>query len=185
MQDLATRICRAGPTDALELARLSAAVFPLGCPANTPPEDLSEFISRELTPERFRLFVEDERNLLLLAKSPNKLIGYALITHAQSPSHIPSVPYELRKFYVDPAWHGRGIAHTLMQELLAAASERGSHPLWLSVYSENPRAISFYTRWGFRIVGTQDFLVGSDRQRDYLMVRDAATDAIESAAQAS
>jgi len=42
--------------------------------------------------------------------------------------------------------------------------------LWLSAFSENGRAIAFYTRWGFRIAGEHDFVVGNDRQRDYVML---------------
>lgn len=184
MLELDARIFRAGAGDASALARLSAALFPLGCPANTPPEDLADYIRRELTPERFRLLLEDERNLLLMANVSGDLAGYALIMPAPSPAHIPSVPYELRKFYMDPAWHGRGVAHALMEELLAQAAERGYDPLWLSVFSENQRAMSFYARWGFEIAGTQEFLVGSDRQKDFLMVREAASRAAGSARQA-
>jgi ribosomal protein S18 acetylase RimI-like enzyme len=61
-----------------------------------------------------------------------------------------------------------------MRELLALADDRCTGALWLSVFSENRRALSFYERWGFRIVGTQRFLVGTDPQLDYLMLREAA-----------
>jgi len=44
--------------------------------------------------------------------------------------------------------------------------------VWLSVYSENPRAIAFYKKWGFHIAGSQEFLVGADPQQDFLMRRD-------------
>jgi hypothetical protein len=50
MSELNTCILRATSGDANALSRLSASVFPLGCPANTKPEDLAEYISQHLTP---------------------------------------------------------------------------------------------------------------------------------------
>jgi diamine N-acetyltransferase len=42
--------------------------------------------------------------------------------------------------------------------------------MWLSVWERNPRAIAFYGKCGFRMVGSKDFWVGSDRQTDHVMV---------------
>jgi ribosomal protein S18 acetylase RimI-like enzyme len=165
------QISRATVADAQELSRLSAAVFPLGCPANTRPEDLAEYIARELTPERFRILLEDDRVVIPVLKTPQGLAGYALIACGATHSRVASpVQCELRKFYVDAAYHGRGAANALMEEVLAATPKAA---LWLSVFSGNQRAISFYGRWGFRMFGSQDFLVGTDRQKDYLMLREA------------
>ena len=43
--------------------------------------------------------------------------------------------------------------------------------MWLDVWEENPRAIAFYTKWRFAVVGRQDFVLGSDVQHDLLMSR--------------
>jgi ribosomal protein S18 acetylase RimI-like enzyme len=45
--------------------------------------------------------------------------------------------------------------------------------VWLDVWERNTRAISFYERWGFVVVGEQDFVLGDDVQRDLLMARGA------------
>src|SRR5262245_31552926 len=55
------QILRATPADAPALSRLSAEVFPLGCPVNTPPVDLADYISREHTPERYLAMLQDDR----------------------------------------------------------------------------------------------------------------------------
>jgi diamine N-acetyltransferase len=172
MIELETEIVRATPGDAEVLACLSAAVFPLGCPADTKRDDLDAFIRAEFTPERFRALLGDERKTLLAAKMAGELAGYAYL--ARDGEGRPDVSYpllELRRFYVDAAWHGRGVAHALMRETLAIAGQDSA--MWLSVFSGNPRAIRFYERWGFRITGTHDFLVGNDYQKDYLMQRRA------------
>jgi len=172
MPELEAQIRRATTADAEALASISAALFPLGCPANTKPEDLAEYIRQELTAERFRALLEDDRNVVLAVSISNRLAGYALISRGSAPPHL-QVPaeLELRKFYIDAAYHGRGVADALMEKVLATVANEREGTLWLSVFSGNERAISFYKKWGFRIAGTQDFLVGADCQQDYLMQR--------------
>lgn len=174
MQELEAQVYRCTTADAPALSRLSAALFPLGCPANTKPEDLNEYIGRELTPERFHELLEDDCNAILAVRLSGKLAGYALVAHGSAPPHLPSsAGCELCKFYIDAAFHGQGVAHALMKRVLAITSEGCQGTLWLSVFSGNERAISFYKKWGFRIAGSRDFFVGADCQQDYLMMREA------------
>jgi ribosomal protein S18 acetylase RimI-like enzyme len=163
--------------DAPALARLAADLFPLGCPANTKPEDLAEYIGRELTPERFCALLKDNRNVILIAHLADRLAGYALIAHGCKPPQRELAGSELRKFYIDAAYHGRGIANALMKKVLAFATDDPEGTLWLSVFSGNGRAVSFYRKWGFRIVGMQGFVVGADCQQDYLMQHERTVNA--------
>ena len=173
MPELNACIRRATTGDAEALSRLSASVFPLGCPANTKPEDLAEYIHQQLTPERFRALLEDDRIEILMVTISDELAGYALIARGAShPQGGLSVPCELRKFYIDTPYHGRGVANILMREVISSAADGCEGALWLSVFSGNHRAISFYQRWGFRICGSRDFYVGTDCQKDYLMQRE-------------
>ena len=41
--------------------------------------------------------------------------------------------------------------------------------VWLGVWKQNKKAIDFYTKWGFRIFGECDFVLGNDLQKDWLM----------------
>ena len=63
----------------------------------------------------------------------------------------------------------------LMQEVMAIAADASQAPFWLSVFSGNQRAIAFYQKCGFRIAGVRYFLVGADRQQDYLMRHEPAS----------
>jgi diamine N-acetyltransferase len=66
-------------------------------------------------------------------------------------------------------WHGRGVSRPLMDAAIAEARARGGQRIWLGVWEENPRAIAFYRKCGFIEVGTQDFRLGNDLQRDRVM----------------
>jgi len=168
MPDLNFEVRGATADDAQALSRLSSSLFPLGCPANTSPEDLAKYIKKELSPERFRALLKDERIVILISKVGDALAGYALVARATAPPSLRSrAQLELRKFYIDSVYHGRGLAQVLMKEVLAIGSEEDEEGrIWLSVFSDNERAISFYTKYGFRIA------VGADHQKDYLMLRE-------------
>jgi ribosomal protein S18 acetylase RimI-like enzyme len=117
--------------------------------------------------------LEDPRIEILVVKVSNELAGYALIERGVShPQGQMSAQCELRKFYIDAKYHGRGVANALMKSVLSSSVDGCEGKLWLSVFSGNQRAISFYQRWGFRICGGQDFYVGTDCQKDYLMQRE-------------
>jgi GNAT superfamily N-acetyltransferase len=75
---------------------------------------------------------------------------------------------ELVRFYVDQAWHGQGIAHTLMQKVRDEAA-RMKKTMWLGVWERNLRAIRFYAKAGFVDVGSHMFQLGRDRQTDRIM----------------
>jgi ribosomal protein S18 acetylase RimI-like enzyme len=159
--------------DAEALSAFAATVFPSGGPPGADPLDLAHYIAAELTAECFRAWIENPNALLFVAELANRICGYALALWSSPHPQIEGVtPAELRKLYVAPAHHGLGVADKLMRRALSSLARDRLAVVWLSVYTENPRAIAFYKKWGFHIVGTREFLVGADRQKDFLMRRD-------------
>jgi ribosomal protein S18 acetylase RimI-like enzyme len=78
---------------------------------------------------------------------------------------------EIRRFYVDRPFHGRGIAQALMRAVEETARTLGGRTLWLGVWERNPRAIAFYSKCGFVDVGQHDFILGTEEQTDRVMAR--------------
>ena len=158
--------------DADSLSRLAAATFHLGCPAETNPAHLNAFIFAELSPDRFREFLASESVTILLAEMEGELAGFTMLVSASlHPQIIAESPLEIRKFYVVPSRHGSGVAHQLMQAAEPLLEDPRYDSAWLSVYSGNSRAISFYRKWGFEVIGTHYFNVGGDPQKDFVMQR--------------
>jgi len=65
----------------------------------------------------------------------------------------------------------RGVGSALMQVCIDHARKKRHRTLWLGVWDQNPRAIRFYTKWGFRDVGGQTFMLGDDPQQDRVLSR--------------
>ncbi|HET9485336.1 MAG TPA: GNAT family N-acetyltransferase [Xanthomonadales bacterium] len=89
---------------------------------------------------------------------------------AAPPDVVPLPAVEIARFYVDLDFHGRGVAQAMMADVRERATALGAASLWLSVWQQQPQAIRFYGKEGFRIAGALVFHVGDDPKDDWLMV---------------
>jgi len=96
-------------------------------------------------------------------------IGYALLT-APELDAAREGDVELKKIYVLSRFHGTGIAARLLDAALAGA--KGHTRLLLGVKDDNHRAIGFYTKQGFRQIGTRRFDVGGTLYDDVVLARE-------------
>lgn len=108
----------------------------------------------------------------LVCQVHDRLIAYGQLRWASAPACIVGArPAEIQRLYVESPWHGKGVAHAILASLLDAAAAGGADVVWLGVWEHNPRAIAFYERSGFSVVGDHLFVLGSDPQRDLVLAR--------------
>lgn len=100
------------------------------------------------------------------------LAGYVrLVPGATQPCVALRRPVQISRFYVGPAFHGRGVAVRLMEHCVAVARSLEADGLWLGVWEHNPRARAFYRKHGFVEVGVMPFQFGPEMQEDLVMQR--------------
>lgn len=75
-----------------------------------------------------------------------------------------------KRIYVDQRWQGRHIAPELLARVEATALKHKCDVIWLAVWEINNRAIAFYQKHGFRVVGRMGFM-GSEELTDYVMAK--------------
>lgn len=100
---------------------------------------------------RTRLAVEDTPTWL--AEVDGEPIGYlaaSLIARKATPFSRARRFFELDHIAVHPDWRGRGIARSLFQHLLAAASTRQITDIEVSSWSFNSSAHAAFLRLGFQ-----------------------------------
>jgi diamine N-acetyltransferase len=164
-------IRRAAPSDASALAELAARTFAETFAADNNPEDLSAHLRTYYGVAQQSAELADPDVISLLAYWNQELVGFAQVRRKSAPSCVvEESPIELHRFYVTRSAQGRGVAAPLMLEARAAAEELGGRHLWLGVWERNPRAIAFYVKSGFAKVGSHEFIVGSDRQTDWVFI---------------
>lgn len=166
------QIRRASAADAALLARVGEDTFFDSFAADNTPEDMAAYLRTAFSPEKQAAELADPGSLFLIASVKGDMTGYAQL-HAGQPADgvIGSRPIELARLYSARSWIGRGVGPALMDACLAEARQLGHDIIWLGVWERNARAIAFYRKWGFSVVGTQPFLLGADRQTDYVMAK--------------
>jgi ribosomal protein S18 acetylase RimI-like enzyme len=116
--------------------------------------------------------IADGRYANLLMEQDGLLAGHAQLRFGgEAPQAVePSPGAEIGRFYIDTGFHGQGLAQEMMAKMRELARARGARSLYLSVWQQQPQAIRFYEKEGFRIAGTLVFEVGDDPKDDWLMV---------------
>jgi ribosomal protein S18 acetylase RimI-like enzyme len=163
-------IRRAEPIDAARLASFAARTFSDTYAAYNDPADMAEHLRAKYGEAIQAAEIRDPTATYLLAELEGELAGFAFLHFEHGPDGVAlERPVELVRFYVAREWHGRGVAQMLMAGCVQDARQRGAGTLWLSVWEENSRAISFYRKSGFRLAGTVRFKLGSQLQDDHMM----------------
>lgn len=163
-------IRRAVPSDAELLAQFAARTFAETYAHANSSDDMTLHLTRTYSTEQQLAAIVDPAVDVLVAEADAQLAGYAQLRAVAAPECVHDLPsIEVWRFYVDRPWHGRGIAQALMDAVSDAARARDARSVWLSVWSRNDRAKAFYSRCGFRQLGTTTFVLGTDVQDDWVM----------------
>ncbi len=81
-----------------------------------------------------------------VARIAGELVGYLCLWDVGSELHITNLA-------VHPAWRRRGVARTLLGEILADARQRQLTLAFLEVRPTNWEAQALYERFGFQVIG--------------------------------
>jgi ribosomal protein S18 acetylase RimI-like enzyme len=170
-------IRQASLADAAALAAFASRVFGEVFGPQNDAADMASYLAEAFAPHIQHAEIATPGSIVLLAERPGtrEIVGYAHLVTAEAPACVsgPS-PIELKRLYVDPAIHSRGLGKRLLDEAIARAKEAGAETVWLGVWEHNGKAQRFYLREGFTRAGEHAFVLGSDTQTDWIMQRSLA-----------
>lgn len=170
MDAVGIRRAAATDADARLLAELGARLFVDTFGAMNEPEKLRLFLANTYTRDLQLAELRDPARAVWIVEARGEPVAYAMLRRDSRSSFVDARrPVELQRIYADRSWHGRGVGKALLQACVDQARAWDCDVLWLGVWERNPRGIAFYEKWGFRRIGEQRFLVGTDSQRDHVM----------------
>lgn len=143
------------------------------------PSDMTAYLAKTYDRSKLlrELCNEHERFFFLLADE--KVAGYLKLNEAPSQSDINDErSLEIERIYVSAAFQGKGFGKFLMEQAVHKAVELGKQYVWLGVWERNKKALRFYRNNGFYAIGTHSFIMGDDKQTDYIMRRDLTTSSL-------
>jgi ribosomal protein S18 acetylase RimI-like enzyme len=170
-----TTIRRARPADAAALAELAERTFRDTFTIGNDPADMTLHCAASFGSGIQAREIDDPGWVTIVADDRGQLCGFGQLRPDAPKACVAAArPSELYRLYVDDRWHGRGIAQQLMDEVMRSAARAGSDRMWLGVWEKNLRALAFYRKYGFEVVGHHVFQFGTDAQTDLIMAADIA-----------
>lgn len=163
---------RAEPGDAAPLADLMERTFRHTFGAFNSDAEMAAHCQRNYGEAIQLREIQDPDVATFVCVAGSALIAFAQLRAGESPPEVKGAkPVEIHRIYVDRSFHGKGVAQLLMATCFDEARRREADTVWLGVWENNPKAMHFYEKYGFETVGEHVFYVGTDAQRDLVMMR--------------
>lgn len=158
--------------DAAALAGLGALVFRHTYGVAIPAPILAIYLERTFTLVALLQALQNTAINYLVATQADRLVGYSKCAITPPPTCVQGADIgELVNLYIHPAYQGCGIGRQLLQQAIQVAATQHLTTLWLCVWQANHRAIDFYQRFGFTIVGKTEVYVDEVAFDDWVMQR--------------
>ena len=155
------------------LCELSRATFTDAFAAKNDPDELTEFLAGRYSEDKLMSEMADDGSSFYFLYCGDFPAGYIKINLVPSQSDINDPDsLEIERIYVLRNFQGRGIGGHAIAAAADMARTFGKKYIWLGVWENNERAISFYKKQGFYRIGAHSFFIGRNEQTDYIMRRD-------------
>lgn len=164
------KVSTAGEKDFNTLADLGRKAFYEAFGSYNDPADMQTYLDLAFNPETIRQQLLDKNVTYLIAQYENDPVGYAKLKrnvtfHALEGKNA----IQLERIYRLQAFIGKKIGKALMEEIIRIAKNEKFETIWLSVWQENKIAIDFYNKWGYKVIGYKQFIIGKEVNEDFVM----------------
>ena len=163
------QIRKAGFSDPALIADMSRETFYDTFAEHNTKEDMDKFLAEQFSKEYLMAQVLEPGNIFLLAYENDQPAGYVFMKESLNEALDNKNVIEISRLYAGISFLGKGIGKALMNAAIAEARQLKKEYIWLGVWEHNQRAIEFYQKYGFEKFSEQDFILGNDIQRDWLM----------------
>ena len=165
-------IRQANTDDARALAQIGAATFLESFVEEIDGKAIINHCEQQHSVETYKKYLSAPRAKAWIAEftETGVPIGYVLNCNPELDEITPQDgDIELKRIYVFSRYHASGAGKRLMAASIAHARELGAPRLLLGTYENNGRAVAFYKKNGFEMIGTRRFFVGGVYYDDVIM----------------
>ncbi|OIQ97376.1 protease synthase and sporulation negative regulatory protein PAI 1 [mine drainage metagenome] len=163
--------CRIATVDDVELlASVSRKTFFDTYNEFNTKEDMDLYMAQYFNLQTLVDEINNPLNIFVFVYDGDELSGYVKLSDSHVPDKLKGfTALEISRIYSIKEKIGKGVGKKLLDESIAIAKQKNKQLVWLIVWKENARAISFYQKNGFEIFDEQDFILGTDVQHDWKM----------------
>jgi ribosomal protein S18 acetylase RimI-like enzyme len=133
-------------------------------------ENMKNYLEEGFSKEKLTSELSNKNSEFYFAKLDNEVIGYLKLNFGDSQTELKdNKSLEIERIYVPKEFHGKSVGQILYDKVIQVAKQKNAEYVWLGVWEENPRAISFYKKNGFVEFDKHIFRLGDDEQTDIMM----------------
>ena len=155
-----TSIVRASLEDAKLLSVLGRTTFIESHGNSASEEHIEAYVKSKYTQKALELELLDSENIYYIVYHDNKAIGYSKIILNVPNAKIPFQNVtKLERFYVLQAYHNLKLGWELFNLNVKLSKNQQQAGMWLYTWTENKKALNFYAKAGFKIIGNHDFKI--------------------------
>lgn len=133
-------------------------------------EDMKKYLDENFSIEKLTDELNNKNSEFYFAKLENTVIGYLKLNFGESQTELKdNKALEIERIYVPKEFHGQSVGQILYEKAIQVAKQKDVDYVWLGVWEENLRALSFYKKNGFTEFDKHIFKLGNDEQTDIMM----------------
>ncbi len=121
---------------------------------------MNRYITTKLSEEALLAELLDERNIFYWIHHEGRPAGYSkIILDTPNEAIAAQNVTKMERLYFLEGFQGLGLAKQLFDFNVDIAKQNNQAGIWLNTWKENHRAIAFYQKMGFEIVGESQFKI--------------------------
>ena len=133
-------------------------------------ENMQKYLDEGFSIEKLTTELTNTNAEFYFAVRDAEVIGYLKLNFGDSQTELKdNKALEIERIYVSKEFHGKSVGQLLYDKAIEVAKQKNVNYVWLGVWEENPRAISFYKKNGFVEFDKHIFKLGNDEQIDIMM----------------
>ncbi|MBE8728290.1 GNAT family N-acetyltransferase [Flavobacterium hungaricum] len=164
------KIKKATIDDLIKLQAIGRQTFSETFAEVNSDENMAKYLEESFAAAKLTQELNNHSSYFYLAELDEIVIGYLKLNTGEAQTEKQDLnALEIERIYVAKEFHGKKAAQALYAQAEQKARELKASYMWLGVWEENFRAVSFYTKNGFVQFDTHIFKLGNDEQTDLLM----------------
>ncbi|HKJ31812.1 MAG TPA: GNAT family N-acetyltransferase [Balneolales bacterium] len=162
--------CTLSETDIDLLSSLGKQTFHETFEGMNSEKIMSAYLKSAFNKKQLRKEVKNTNSVFLILFSDARSAGYMKLNSEKAQTDFKEKNgFEIERIYLKKEYQGYGFGCSMIQKAVSIAKDRNKSYIWLGVWKRHTTAISFYEHMGFKKSGTHSFMMGKERQEDYIM----------------
>lgn len=163
-------ITKALPGDVTIIQAVGRETFFEAFASQNTVADMEKYLDEHFSEEKIQQELNNPESVFFIAREDETPIGYMKLNTGNAQTDVKeAIALEIERIYVKAAYQGKKTGQLLYEQALHFAKQKQKSYIWLGVWEENSKAISFYKKNGFVAFGKHMFKLGDDAQTDVMM----------------